>query len=148
MKRRDFLKAIGGATAVWPIGAQAQQPTKVHRVAFIATNSPVSQLAGADPINPGARGLVQGMRALGYVEGKNLAFEWRSAEGRFERFADIIRELLSLNVDVIVTITNPMTRVAKDLTRTVPIVMISADPVEEGLVQSSLGRVETSLVSP
>jgi putative ABC transport system substrate-binding protein len=70
------------------------------------------------------------------VEGENLILEWRSAEGRFERFPDIVRELVSLNVDVIVTVTTPMTKAAKDVTQTVPIVMLSGNPVEEGLVQS------------
>jgi putative ABC transport system substrate-binding protein len=105
-------------------------------VAFISAVSPVSELVGADPSNPGARGFVQGLRALGYVEGKNLVLEWRSAEGRFERFPEIIRELVSLKVDVIVTVTNPMTRAAKELTQTIPIIMLSPNPVEEGLIQS------------
>ena len=84
-----------------------------------------------------ARSFLKGLRALGYVEGTNLLLEWRSAEGRFERFPEIIQELVSIKVDVIVTVTNPMTRAAKDVTQTVPIVMAgSQNPVEEGLIQS------------
>jgi ABC-type uncharacterized transport system substrate-binding protein len=74
---------------------------------------------------------VQGLRALGYLDGQNLVLEHRSAEGKFERFPEIIRELVSI------TVTNPMTRAAQDVTRTVPIIVAySVSPVEYGLVQS------------
>lgn len=79
---------------------------------------------------------MQGLRALGYIEGNNLVLEWRSAEGKYERLPEIIRELVSSNVDVIVTGTNAATRAAKAVTHTVPIVMMSPNPVEEGLIQS------------
>jgi putative ABC transport system substrate-binding protein len=120
-----------------PVCASAQQPPKMHRVAFVASTSPVSELIGANPINPAARGFLRGLRSLGYVQGQNLVMEWRSAEGRFERFPEIIRELISIKTDVIVTVTDPMTRAAKDVTRTVPIVMAgSGGPVEAGLIES------------
>jgi putative tryptophan/tyrosine transport system substrate-binding protein len=136
MKRREFITLLGGA-AIWPVAARAQQAGKVNRVGLIFTTSPVSEMAGPDPIHPVARSFVQGLRALGYVEGQNLVLEHRSAEGKFERFPEIIRELVSIKVDVIVTVTNAMTRAAKDVTRTVPIVMAySVSPVEHGLVQS------------
>lgn len=107
---------------------------KVYRVAFVASASPTEALA---PDNPVAKGLRQGFRALGYVEGKNLIIEWRSPAGRFERLPDIMRELLSIKVDVIITSSNTVARAAKDATRTVPIVMLASTyPVEEGLVQS------------
>ena len=116
------------------LDAAAQKPPKVHRVAFIATISSVSDLITS---NPASRGFARGMRDRGYVEGKNLIIEWRTAEGRFERFPEIVRELVSIPVDVIVTVYNPMTRAAKEITRTVPIVMASSTaPVEEGLIQS------------
>ena len=135
MKRREFISLFVGVAAR-PLGLQAQQARKLHRVAFIASTSPVAELVGPDPINPAARAFVEGLRALGYFEGRNLVLEWRSAEGRFDRFPEIVRELVSTNVDVIVTVTNPMTRAAKAVTRTVPIVMLSVSPVEEGLIQS------------
>lgn len=120
-----------------PCAAEAQPAGKVYRVGLIVTLSPVSALLGPDPINPAVRAFVHGLRALGYVEGKNLALEFRSAEGKFERFPDIVRELISLKVDVIVTVTNPMTQAAMNVTRTVPIVMAtSVAPEREGLVQS------------
>jgi putative ABC transport system substrate-binding protein len=140
MNRREFITLLGGAAAAWPHAARAQQTGKVNRVALIFTTSPVSEMAGPEPIHPVARSFVQGLRALGYLEGQNLVLEHRSAEGKFERFPEIIRELVSIKVDVIVTVTNAMTRAAKDVTRTVPIVMAySVSPVEHGLVQS-LGR--------
>jgi putative ABC transport system substrate-binding protein len=74
---------------------------------------------------------------MGYVQGQNLLLEPRSAEGKFERFPEIIRDLVSSKVDVIVTVANPITQAAKDVTRTIPIVMAySVSPVEHGVVQS------------
>jgi putative tryptophan/tyrosine transport system substrate-binding protein len=136
MQRREFIAVIGGAAAVWPFAGHTQQPAKVHRVAFIAAASPISALVGADPISPAVRAFVQGLRDLGYIDGKNLILEMRSAEGRFERSPDIIREVVSLKVDAIITTTGAITRAAKEITQTVPIIMISGNPVEEGLVQS------------
>ena len=117
MKRREFIALIGGAAA-WPIMPRAQQIGKVHRVGvvvFIA--SPLSEVVGPDPINPAARAFVHGLRDLGYVEGRNLVLERRSAEGRIERAPEIIRELVSIKADVIVTTGIPMTRAAKEVTK-------------------------------
>jgi putative ABC transport system substrate-binding protein len=137
MQRREFITLLGRAAAAWPLAARAQQTGKVYRVGLVFTTSPVSEMAGPDPIHPAARGFVQGLRALGYLEGQNLVLEHRSAEGKFERFPEIIRELVSTKVDIIVTVTNPMTRAAQDVTRTVPIIVAySVSPVEYGLVQS------------
>src|SRR5262249_34272670 len=86
---------------------------------------------------PSARAFVQALRALGYVEGKNLILERRSAEGRFERFGDIVAELVRLKTDVIVAPGDVAPRAAKMVTTTVPIVMATGeDPVGAGLVQS------------
>src|SRR5215468_3469155 len=110
---------------------------KVHRIGHIATTSPVSELVGPEPVNPAVRAFVQGLRVLGYVKGQNLILERRSAEGQFERFGAILAELVRLKVDVIVTAGDPMTKVAKGVSTTVPIVMaMSTDPVGEGLIQS------------
>ena len=121
-----------------PLAADAQQAGKVYRVGLILTTAPISEMAGPEPANPFVRAFVQGLRALGYVEGQNLILERRSAEGRFERFGDIVAELVRLKADVIVTVGAPMTRAATAVTTTVPIVMAAAitDPVGEGLVQS------------
>ena len=136
MKRREFIALISGA-AVWPIVPRAQQIGKVQRVGVVLFGSPVSELAGPDPINPVARGFVHGLRDLGYVEGRNLVLERRSAEGRIERAPEIIRELVSIKADIIVTSGVPMTRAAKEVTQSVPIVMVGVgDPVKEGLIES------------
>ena len=132
VRRRRFLIGAGALFAA-PLAAKAQLPAKVNRVGYVVTTAPVSELASI----PSTTGFLKGMRELGYIEGKNLMLEWRSAEGKFERFPEIIRELVSIKVDVIVTSANPATRAAKDATRTVPIVMAASTiPVEAGLVQS------------
>src|SRR5262245_34336950 len=86
MRRRDFLKVFCRAVALSPLSAHAQQ-TKTYPVAFVSAAVPVSEMIGADPINPLQRALLHGLRSLGYVEGQNLVMEWRSAEGRLERSA-------------------------------------------------------------
>jgi putative ABC transport system substrate-binding protein len=136
VRRREFIALVGGGAA-WPLRVHAQQPSeKVYRVGLFLTTSPISEMTGPEPIHPIVREFVHALRDLGYVEGRNLILERRSAEGRFERFPEIIRELIFLNVNVIVTTTTSMTRAAKGITSTVPIVTLSNNPVEEGLVQS------------
>jgi ABC-type uncharacterized transport system substrate-binding protein len=137
MRRRDFITLLGGDAATWPLAARAQQAGRVYRIGLVFTTSPVAEMAGPDPIHPLVRSFVQSLATLGYLQGQNLLLEHRSAEGKFERFPEIIRQLVSLKVDAIVTVANPMTQAAKDVTGTVPIVMAySVSPVEQGLVQS------------
>jgi ABC-type uncharacterized transport system substrate-binding protein len=139
MNRRAFI-ALGSSAVAWPLVARAQQVERVYRVGWVASTSPLSELIGANPSHPFARAFRQAMRELGYVDGKNLAIEWRSAEGKFERLPDIIRELLAHNVDVIVAAADVVTKAAKDVTSTIPIVMAgTAIPVEIGVVKG-LGR--------
>ena len=136
MRRREFIALVGSALA-WPIAARAQQAEKVFRVGLVLTTAPGSEMVGPDPIYPPTRAFVHALRDLGYIEGRNLVLERRSAEGRFERFGDIVAELVRLKVDVIVTGGNPPARAAKAVTTTVPIVAVAvADPVADGLVQS------------
>ena len=80
--------------------------------------------------------LREGLSELGYVEGQNIAFEFRSAEGRLDRLPDLAAELVRLKVDLIVTLYVPPTLAAKQATREIPIVIIAADPVETGIVAS------------
>jgi putative ABC transport system substrate-binding protein len=136
MRRRDFIGLVGGAVA-WPVAARAQPPQRVRRVAFIATTSPVSELIGPNPVNPTAKAFTQGLRELGYVDGQNLVIEWRSAEGKPDDLKKIVRQLVADHVDVIVAPVNPVTKAAKSVTTTVPIVMSgNAIPVEWGFVES------------
>ena len=116
--------ALGGA------GVQAQQPKSVPRVGYLSVLSPSSDSARIEAFR-------QGMRDLGYLEGQNMAIEYRYAEGKLERLPDLAGELVRLKVDVIVVGGSTATRAAKNVTRVIPIVMAhGSDPVELGFVAS------------
>ena len=135
MDRRSFLFSLAILAA--PLAAEAQQAGKVRRVGVILTTSPVAEMSGPEPVHPLIRTFVHALRALGHLEGQNLILERRSAEGRFERFADIVTDLVRLRADAIVTVGTPMTQRAKEVTTTVPIVFVGGfDPVGHGIVQS------------
>jgi len=114
------------------VPATAQQPKKVPRIGFLSPQSP------SDPrIQRFREAFRQGLRELGWVEGQNIAIEYRWAEGRTERLADLASELVSLRVDVIVAATTLAISPAKQATGTIPIVMaVAADPVATGFVAS------------
>jgi putative ABC transport system substrate-binding protein len=116
MKRRDFVTLLVGAAVGWPFVASAQQTGKVYRIGILETR-PTAQ--NADNLNA----LRKGLRDLGYVEGQNLVIEYRSSEGRAERFPDLASELVSLKVDLIVTRGSPAAKAAKNATGTIPVVM-------------------------
>ena len=110
--------------------AEAQQPTKVPRIGYLTAASLSSIAARIEAFR-------QGLRELGYVEGKNIVIEWRSAEGKLDRLPELAAELVRLKVDVIVTSGPTMTRAAKEATSTIPIVMAQdTDPVGNGFVAS------------
>jgi len=135
--RRAFVGSLSGGLLSVSLAAEAQQAGKVYRVALVFTTAPVSEMQGPDPVHPLVRAFLEQLRALGYVQGQNLVFEPRSAEGRFERFREILEELISRKVDVLVVNGNDMTRVAKRVTSTIPIVMVFVnDPASDGLVNS------------
>ena len=128
--RREFITLLGGAAAAWPRSARAQQPARVWRVGFLTAVSlkTFSHLYA---------GFQQGMRELGYVEGKDYVSEWRSLDGKYERVPEIAAELVRLKVDVIVTGTIAALPTLKRTITTLPIVMAnSTDPVGNGLVTS------------
>src|SRR5207247_1542086 len=124
--RRDFITLLGGAAA-WPLAARAQQ-SKMPRIGALYIG-----LADAESFK---KELVEGLRQLGHVEGKNIAFEFRSAEGKLDRLPELAAELVQLKVDVIVPLYVPSALAAKQATREIPIVIIAADPVEVGIVPS------------
>jgi len=109
---------------------EAQQPTKIPRIGFLSAASPSAISARTEAFR-------QGLREVGYVEGKNIFIEWRSAEGKLDRLSEITAELVRLKVDVIVTGGPIPTRAAKEATVTIPIVMAQdSDPVGNGCVAS------------
>ena len=130
--RRKILIALGAGALVAPFGSFAQQQNKIWRVGFLAGRH-VDFLDSDYNYGP----FRQGMRELGYVEGRNLAIEWRSAEGKNERLPGLATELVNLKVDVIVVAGTPAASAAQKATTTIPIVMGSiADPVGNGFVKS------------
>ena len=131
LKRREFITLLGGAVA-WPLGARAQQ-SHASRIGVLLPGTPTS-------FAPRTRAFVEGLRDLGYVEGKTVAIEWKWGQDRVDRLPDLAAELVGSQVDVIVTGGTPATRAIKNATRTIPIVMaMVGDPVGAGLVES-LGR--------
>jgi putative tryptophan/tyrosine transport system substrate-binding protein len=129
VNRREFITLIGGAAAAWPLAARAQQPGKLPTIGFLGASPSIeSQRVAA---------FVQRLRELAWIDGRNLAIEYRWAEGRNERYAENAAELVRLKVDVIVTVATPPTVAAKQATAVIPIVFAAAsDPVGTGLVAS------------
>jgi len=131
MNRRETVIALVALDAV-SLAVQAQRATGVPRIGYLASN-----LAGSPSMTEGFR---QGLRDLGYVEGRNVVIEIRDADGKLERLPDLAADLVALKVDVIVVGGTSGALAAKRATRAVPIVFVSAvDPVTDGLV-SSLAR--------
>jgi putative ABC transport system substrate-binding protein len=126
MKRRKFIAIMAGAAA-WPLGAYAQR-SKVARIGALYIG-----IADAESFKSELR---DGLRELGYVEGQNIAFEFRSAEGKLDRLPDLAAELVRLKLDVIVALYVPCALAAKQATQDIPIVIIAADPVETGIIPS------------
>jgi len=127
MRRREFIRIVGSSAAMWPLAAFAQQP-KVARIGALYIGT-----ADAETFKNELR---EGMRELGYVEGQNIAFEFRSAEGKLDRLPELAADLVRLKVDVIVALYVPPSLAAKQATRDIPIVVIVGDPVETGIVPS------------
>jgi putative ABC transport system substrate-binding protein len=137
MKRREFITLLGGALApslLWPRAARAQQSAKMARIGVLASL----------PLPPLQR-FSRKLREQGYIEGQNLRFEWRFAEGRDDRYPALAAELVALPVDIIVTWGTPAAIAAKQATGAIPIVMGAiADPVSVGIV-SNLARPEGNI---
>ena len=125
MRRREFVSLLGFATT-WPMSVRAQQARKIWRIGFIAHRYEGFYDA-----------LFEGLRELGYVEGENIAYERRYAEGRAERFEEFAREMVELKADVIVVVTTPAAQAAMKETATIPIVHPAiVDPLGTGLISS------------
>jgi putative ABC transport system substrate-binding protein len=125
------LFAIVVAFAMCGALAQAQQPARIPRIGY------VSGTGTASDHGPYVEALRQGLRELGYVEGKSFVIEFRGAEGKLDRMPSLVAELVKLKVDVLIVPILPVIRAAKQMTKTIPIVMVSnADPVTTGIVDS------------
>ncbi len=130
MNRRTAIRRLATFFLTTASLAHAQQPKKIPRVGHLAAPPPSA-------ISSRIEAFRQGLRELGYVEGKNIVIEWRSSEGKADRLPGLATELVRLKVDVIVTSGPPATRAAKEATSTIPIVMaLDNDPVGSGVVAS------------
>src|SRR5712691_4019735 len=124
MRRRDLITILGGAAVAWPLAARAQQPARIPRIGIL-DDTPMWQA------------FRQALRELGYIEGQNIAYEYRYGEGAADRLAAVAAELVRRPVDVIATYGTPPTQAAKEATATIPIVMVGVgDPVRARLVAS------------
>src|SRR5258706_13626777 len=132
MQRREFITLVGGAAA-WPLTARAQQESKIWRIGFLTPRSRPSP-PDRDMFSDA---FMQGMSDLGYSEGKNLAVEWRYADGDYKSLAGFATELAGMNLPVIVTYGTAAARVLQGTTKTIPIVVAAAvDLVGAGIVAS------------
>ena len=130
MKSRRLILKSGLVLLALPFAAQAQQATKIPRIGYLTVSSASAQSARTGAFR-------QGLRELGYVEGKNIVIEWRFADLKFDRLPALVNELVQLKTDVIVAAGPSVTRAAKDATTTIPIVMgFDPDPVGNGFAAS------------
>ncbi len=130
MKRRDAIILLCGTAAAWPLAARTQQIGKVYRIGFLGNSTAALESNLIGPFR-------DGLRDLGYEEGRNVTIEYRWAEGKYERFPLLVAELLASKVDVIVTAGTPATLAVQKATSSVPLVMVAVgDPIGTGIVPS------------
>ena len=132
MRRRKLMTLVGGV-AVWPLAARAQRRATQYRIAIFHPAIPTTLLTETGG-GTAWRAFFAELRRLGYVEGQNLINERYSAEGHHERYADLAREIVTRNPDLIVTGTNPVVVTFRAATSTIPVVAFMLDPLEAGLV--------------
>jgi putative ABC transport system substrate-binding protein len=129
MERRAFISSLAGGFLTAPLAATAQPATKVVRLGVLLFSTPAAE--------PNLPALLAGLRDLGYVEGRNIALEYRGAEGRPERVSGLAHQIVALKPDLIVVLGGDLVPFVKNATSTIPVVMLtSQDPVEAGVVAS------------
>ncbi|MGB6351912.1 MAG: ABC transporter substrate-binding protein [Pseudolabrys sp.] len=130
MKRREFITLLGRVVVVWPLEAWAQQTAKIPRIGLLSPFTPADTA-------PWYQAFLRGLSDLGWIDGKNIAIEYRYSDGRNDRLPDLIADLVRLKVDIIVTAVTNDTLAAKNAASGIPIVMAAAgDPVATGIVAS------------
>jgi ABC-type uncharacterized transport system substrate-binding protein len=132
MNRREIIALLGGGALAWPSCVRAERASKVARIGFLATGAldSADQRATVDAFR-------QGLRERGYVEGQNVVIQYRAADGKIDRFPKLAKELVDLNLDLIVASNTPAARAAREVTARIPIVVpVMGDPVRDGLVAS------------
>jgi putative tryptophan/tyrosine transport system substrate-binding protein len=134
MRRREFIGSLIGTAVAWPLGLSAQQPVKVCRIAIVHPSRPVTEMNESGSIY--YKALFGELRRLGYVEGQNLIVERYSGEGRTAHYAELAREVVRQQPDVIFAGSIRMVRRLKAATATIPIVGTMTDPVAWGIVDS------------
>jgi ABC-type uncharacterized transport system substrate-binding protein len=131
MRRREFISLLGGAAVMWPLAARAQQP-KRYRIAVVHPSHPVADMSEITGLRH-YLALFAELQRLGYVEGQNLIVERYSGEGRTERYAELVGDVVRLKPDVIFAASARLLQNFKSATATIPIVGLTADPVAYGL---------------
>ena len=131
MRRREFIKVLAGSAAAWPLAVRAQQPaTKVPRIGWLVTGAPPSYRFSLGAFR-------DGLKSLGYVEGRNVSIEYRWAEGNLARLPELAKDLVDQKVDVILAGGSVGAKTAKDVTSVIPIVVAGAgDLIEIGVAKS------------
>src|SRR6476620_9379898 len=129
MRRRQFISLLGGAAAAWPLASAAQQPGRIRRVGVLLGTT----ASGPEPVPA----FVQGLRELGWTDGRNVRLEYRAVAGDIDRFGTYAAELISQVPDVILVQSNPGLAALQQATRSTPIVFVQvADPVGSGFIES------------
>jgi putative ABC transport system substrate-binding protein len=134
--RRDFVGVLAGASLFYPAILQAQQGRRLMHIGVLTVGSTTAEMIGPEPRSQVVKAFLVGMRELGHVYGRDFVTEPRGGAGMPERYAELVAELIALNVDVVVA-TGPMLALLQKTTTTIPIVMSHGeDPLGEGLIQS------------
>jgi putative ABC transport system substrate-binding protein len=130
MRRREFITLLGGAAATWPLAAHAQQSGRIARIGNLSTANPRSA--------PFFQSFERRLRDLGHIEGQNVVFEYRNAEGEVDRLPDLAAELVRLDPSIIITSTAAATSAVRRATSTIPILMVAInyDPIAFGYVDN------------
>ena len=123
MRKREFICLLGGAAAAWPVAARAQEAERMRRIGLLLVSGP-------EPLGPFREALAD----IGYVEGKNIQIEIRSAQGQDTRLPELAAELVRIRVDVIIAVQTPAAHAAKNATRDIPIIVMAGDPIATGLI--------------